>query len=91
MISLVLFVPTVYWVHLKLPRLRPVIAFLALIPFVVPPIVLVVGLLNFYQGSPEWFYDKPWGFLVARRTSSSRSRTCSSRSTRASARSTCTR
>ena len=64
-ISLVLFVPTVYWVHLKVPRLRPVLAFVALIPFVVPPIVLVVGLLNFYRGAPNWFYGKPWGFLVA--------------------------
>ena len=64
-ISLALFVPTVYWVHLKVPRLRPVLAFVALIPFVVPPIVLVVGLLNFYRGAPNWFYGKPWGFLVA--------------------------
>jgi len=64
-ISLALFVPTVYWVHLKVPRLRPVLAFLALIPFVVPPIVLVVGLLNLYRGAPSWFYGTPWGFLVA--------------------------
>jgi putative spermidine/putrescine transport system permease protein len=64
-ISLALFVPTIYWVHLKLPRLRPVIAFLALIPFVVPPIVMVVGLLDFYRGTPSWFYAQPWGFLVA--------------------------
>jgi putative spermidine/putrescine transport system permease protein len=64
-VSLVLFVPTVYVVHLKVPRLRPVLAFLALIPFVVPPIVMVVGLLNFYKGSPSWFYAKPWGFLAA--------------------------
>jgi putative spermidine/putrescine transport system permease protein len=64
-ISLVLFVPTVYWVHLKLPRLRPVIAFLALIPFVVPPIVMVVGLLDFFRGTPSWFYAEPWGFLAA--------------------------
>ena len=63
-ICLVLFVPTVYWVHLKLPRLRPVIAFLALIPFVVPPIVLVVGLLDFYKGSPQWYYGSPYGFLA---------------------------
>jgi putative spermidine/putrescine transport system permease protein len=56
-ISLIIFVPTIYWVHLKLPRLRPVIAFLALIPFVVPPIVMVVGLLKFYK--------EPWGFLAA--------------------------
>jgi putative spermidine/putrescine transport system permease protein len=64
-ISLILFVPTLYWVHLKLPRLRPVMGFFALVPFVVPPIVLVVGLLNLYKGSPGWFYDKPYGFLVA--------------------------
>jgi putative spermidine/putrescine transport system permease protein len=64
-ISLLLFVPTVYWVHLKLPRMRPVIAFLALIPFVVPPIVMVVGLLDVYKGTPSWFYAQPWGFLVA--------------------------
>jgi putative spermidine/putrescine transport system permease protein len=64
-ISLVLFVPTVYWVHLKLPRMRPVIASLALLPFVVPPIVLVVGLLDVYRGwSPHWFYSTPQ-FLVA--------------------------
>ena len=55
-ISLIIFVPTIYWVHLKLPRLRPVIAFLALIPFVVPPIVMVVGLLQVFKGTPSWFY-----------------------------------
>ena len=63
-ISLLLFVPTVYWVHLKLPRLRPLLSLMALIPFVVPPIVLVVGLLNLYKGAPSWFYDKPYGFLA---------------------------
>lgn len=64
-VSMLLFVPTVYWVHLKLPRLRPVVGFLALVPFVVPPIILVVGLLDFYRGSPSWFYGSPYGFLVA--------------------------
>jgi putative spermidine/putrescine transport system permease protein len=64
-ISLALLAPTVYWVHLKLPRLRTVINFLALVPFVVPPIILVVGLLKFYKWSPDWFYAQPYGFLVA--------------------------
>jgi putative spermidine/putrescine transport system permease protein len=63
-ISLILFVPTIYWVHLKVPRLRPVIAFLALIPFVIPPIVMVVGLLRVFKGTPDWFYATPWGFLA---------------------------
>jgi putative spermidine/putrescine transport system permease protein len=64
-ISLLLFVPTIYWVHLKVPKLRPVIAFLALIPFVVPPIVMVVGLLKTFAWTPHWFYGSPYGFLAA--------------------------
>jgi putative spermidine/putrescine transport system permease protein len=63
-ISLVLFVPTIYWVHLKVPKLRPVIAFFALIPFIVPPIVMVVGLLRTFAWTPHWFYAEPWGFLA---------------------------
>src|SRR4029079_16711719 len=66
-IGLLLFVPTIYWVHLKLPRLRPVIGFLALVPFLVPPIILVVGLLEFYKDTlhaPFWFLAKPDLFLV---------------------------
>jgi putative spermidine/putrescine transport system permease protein len=63
-ISLLLFVPTIYMVHLKFPKLRPVIAFMALVPFVVPPIVMVVGLLRTFRGTPHWFYGQPWGFLA---------------------------
>jgi putative spermidine/putrescine transport system permease protein len=67
-ISLLVFVPTAYWVHLKLPRLRPVIEFLSILPFVVPPIILVVGLLKLYNGTvraPNWFLAEPYTFLVA--------------------------
>ena len=64
-LTLALLVPTVYWVHLKVPRLRPVIGFLALVPFVVAPIILVVGLLDVYRGTPQWFYGEPYGFLAA--------------------------
>ncbi|HEY0415404.1 MAG TPA: ABC transporter permease subunit [Gaiellaceae bacterium] len=63
-ISLLLFVPTIYLVHLRLPRLRPVLAFMALLPFVVPPIVMVVGLLRTFRGTPHWYYGTPWGFLA---------------------------
>jgi putative spermidine/putrescine transport system permease protein len=55
-VVLLLLVPTVYWVHLRLPRLRPVIEFLSVLPFVVPPIVLVVGLLRGVRWAPIWFY-----------------------------------
>jgi putative spermidine/putrescine transport system permease protein len=50
-VSLLLVVPTAYWVHLRLPRLRPLVEFVTLMPFVVPAVVLVFGLVRLY-GSP---------------------------------------
>ncbi len=47
--SLAIIVPTAYWVHLKLPRLRPVIEFITLLPFVIPAVVLVFGLIRTYS------------------------------------------
>lgn len=51
-VSLLLIVPTAYWVHLRLPQLRPVIEFITLLPFVVPAIVLVFGLIKIYSRPP---------------------------------------
>jgi len=58
-VSTLLIAPTAYWVHLKLPRLRPVMEFFTILPLVVPPIVLVVGLLAAFPGDtyPAWFFD----------------------------------
>src|ERR1700761_7959553 len=64
-ITMALMVPTVYWVHLRLPRLRPAREMVSVLALVAPPIVLVVGLLDIYQGNaPTWFVDTP-KFLVA--------------------------
>jgi putative spermidine/putrescine transport system permease protein len=54
-VSIVLLVPTAFWVRLRLPRLRPVVEFVTLLPFVVPPIVLVFGLISTYSGPPLSF------------------------------------
>lgn len=48
LISLLLIVPTAYWVHLRLPRWRPVVEFFTLMPFVVPAVVLVFGMSRLY-------------------------------------------
>ncbi len=50
LVSLVLIVPTAYWIRLRLPKLRPLIEFITLMPFVVPAIVLVFGLIRVYGG-----------------------------------------
>lgn len=51
-VSLLIIVPTAYWVRLKIPRLRPVVEFVTLMPFVVPPVILVFGLIRIYSGPP---------------------------------------
>lgn len=51
-VSLLLIVPTAYWVQLRLPRLRPVIELMTLMPFVIPTIVLVFGLIRLYSRPP---------------------------------------
>lgn len=50
-IGLVFFlvVPTVVWVHLKLPRLRRPIELICLLPLAIPGIVLVVGVSSIYR------------------------------------------
>ncbi len=50
-VSTVLIVPTAYWVNLRLPGLRPFIEFLTLLPFVIPPVVLVFALIRTYNST----------------------------------------
>ena len=51
-ISLAIIVPTAYWVRLRLPHLRPVVEFVTLLPFVIPPVILVFGLIRAFSGGP---------------------------------------
>jgi putative spermidine/putrescine transport system permease protein len=51
-ISTLLIVPTAYWVRLRLPRLRPYVEFVTLLPFVIPPVILVFALLRTYSEGP---------------------------------------
>ncbi len=46
-----LIVPTAYWVRLKLPRLRPFIEFVTLLPLIIPAIVIVFGYIRLYNTS----------------------------------------
>ncbi len=48
-VSVLLIVPTTYWVHLYLPQLRPVVEAISLLPFVIPAITLVFGYIRVYS------------------------------------------
>jgi putative spermidine/putrescine transport system permease protein len=59
-VSLLLIVPTAYWVHLRLPRWKPVVEFFTLMPFVVPAVVLVFGMARLYgRGLTDFVVSTP--------------------------------
>jgi len=47
--SIILVVPTAYWIRLKVPEARRIVEFITLLPFVVPAIILVFGLIRIYS------------------------------------------
>jgi putative spermidine/putrescine transport system permease protein len=55
-LTLVLMVPTTVYVHLRLPGLRRVMEGITILPIVIPPIVLIIGVLkvapSFLLGTP---------------------------------------
>ena len=56
-LTLVLMVPTSVYVHLKLPRLRRLLDFVTILPIVIPPIVLILGVL---RAAPLWLRASPY-------------------------------
>src|SRR5260370_32101917 len=50
-LAIVLVTPTAYWVHLRLPKARPLMDFLSLVPFAIPVIVMSLGLVQEYGTS----------------------------------------
>ena len=51
LVGVIIVVPTAYWVRLRLPRWRPVVEFITLLPLVIPPIVIVFGYIRLYNTS----------------------------------------
>jgi putative spermidine/putrescine transport system permease protein len=58
-LALVLMVPTVVLVNLRLPRLRTAVELLTLMPLVLPPIALVVGVRSVLAWAPDYFLNTP--------------------------------
>ena len=56
-ITLFLMVPTAVYVHLRLPRLRRLMEGVTILPIVIPPVVLIVGLL---QVAPGFLKSTPY-------------------------------
>jgi putative spermidine/putrescine transport system permease protein len=64
MVGVLIFVPTAYWVRLRLPQFRTAVEFVTLLPFVVPAIVFVFGLVRTFSHPPFLIVNSP-ALLVA--------------------------
>ena len=52
LVSLIVIVPTVYWVHTRLPGFKPVLDMLMILPFGIPTVVLALALVQVYNFPP---------------------------------------
>ncbi|HTX71690.1 MAG TPA: ABC transporter permease subunit [Rectinemataceae bacterium] len=63
-VGLALMVPTAIWVQLRVPKARPIMEVFALLPFVIPPVILAFGLIRSYSKPPFALVSSP-ALLVA--------------------------
>ena len=62
--SVLMIVPTAYWVHLRLPKARSLLDLISTLPFAIPGIVLALGLIRLYARPPLMLARTP-AMLVA--------------------------
>jgi putative spermidine/putrescine transport system permease protein len=60
-IVMILMVPTMIYVHLRMPRFRRVMEVITILPIVIPPIVLIVGVDGV---TPQWLKSSQWLLAV---------------------------
>jgi putative spermidine/putrescine transport system permease protein len=63
-VGILIFVPTAYWVRLRVPQFRSAVEFITLLPFVIPAIVFVFGLVRTFSHPPFLIVNNP-ALLVA--------------------------
>jgi putative spermidine/putrescine transport system permease protein len=64
LVSVIIIVPTAYWVHLRNPKARPLFDLISIIPFAIPGVVLALGLIRLYAHPPLMIGRTP-AMLVA--------------------------
>ena len=63
-VGVLIFVPTAYWVRLRASQFRTAVEFITLLPFVIPAIVFVFGLVRTFSHPPFLIVDSP-ALLIA--------------------------
>lgn len=60
--TLLLLLPTAIWVHLRLPRARSIIEFLTVLPYMIPAIALVAGIIV-VKPHARWFLNSDYSLI----------------------------
>jgi putative spermidine/putrescine transport system permease protein len=64
LVGIVLMVPTAFVIRLRVPKARTPVEFITLLPFVIPPVVYVFGLVRTYSQPPLLIVNSP-ALLIA--------------------------
>jgi putative spermidine/putrescine transport system permease protein len=59
LVTLALMLPTLLLLHLRFPRVRPVVEIISLLPLVFPPVVLVVGVSDTFAWTADNLHGAP--------------------------------
>ncbi len=62
-VTLVLLLPVAALVEIRAPRMRTLMAGITLLPWVVPPIALVVGVAATFRNTVPWFLASPYSLV----------------------------
>lgn len=62
LLTLALLVPTAVWVHLRLPKARALVEFMTLLPYVIPAIALVAGIIVI-KPHARWFLNSDYALV----------------------------
>jgi putative spermidine/putrescine transport system permease protein len=63
LLTLIILVPTVVYVHVSMMRARPLIEVISVLPFVVPAIALVVGISGAFRELAPWFIRSDYSLV----------------------------
>jgi len=61
-LTLGLLLPTAIWVHMRLPRMRVVIEFITVLPYVIPAIAMVAGIVVI-KPHARWFLNSDYSLI----------------------------
>jgi putative spermidine/putrescine transport system permease protein len=64
LLSVILVTPTAYWAHLRVPKAKPWMELMTILPFGIPGVILALALIRFYSNVPIPLINTP-AILVA--------------------------